>query len=81
MLHPFTFVPSVGSVRIVKVTPGDAEVLIGSGLQIAAEVARPSPKPLPATLFVRQGEKPESALAMLPDEDEPDATSPPSPRC
>jgi hypothetical protein len=68
VLHPFTFVPSVGSVKIVRVTPGDAEVLIGSGLQVSAEVATPSARPLPATLFVRQGEKPEQALAMLADE-------------
>ena len=68
ILHPFTFVPSVGSVKIVKVTPGDTEVLIGSSLQIAAEIDNPARKPLPATLFVRQADKPESALAMLADE-------------
>ena len=68
ILHPFTFVPSVGSVKIVKITPGDTEVLIGSSLQIAAEIDNPAHKPLPATLFVRQADKPESALAMLPDE-------------
>src|SRR5208337_1894936 len=68
ILHPFTFVPSLGSVKIVKITPGDTEVLIGSSLQIAAEIDNPARKPLPATLFVRQADKPESAQAMLPDE-------------
>ena len=68
ILHPFTFVPSVGSVKIVKITPGDTEVLIGSSLQIAAEIDNPARKPLPATLFVRQADRPESAQAMLPDE-------------
>ena len=68
VLHPFTFVPSVGSVKIVKVDPGDAEVLIGSGLQITAEIDNPAHKPLPATLYVRQAGKPESPLTMLADE-------------
>src|SRR5208337_2244673 len=61
ILHPFTFVPSLGSVKILKITPGDTEVLIGSSLQIAAEIDNPARKPLPATLFVRQADKPESA--------------------
>ena len=68
ILHPFTFVPSLGSVKIVKITPGDTEVLIGSSLQIAAEIDNPARKPLPATLFVRQADRPESAYPMLPDE-------------
>ena len=67
ILHPFTFVPSLGSVKIVKITPGDTEVLIGSSLQIAAEIDNPA-QPLAATLFVRQADKPEAAQAMLPDE-------------
>ena len=70
VLHPFSFVPSVGSVKIVKVTPGDAEVLIGSSLQISAEIDNPAHKTLPATLYVRQAGKPETALAMLARRDE-----------
>ncbi len=70
LLHPFAFVPSVGSVKIVQVNPGDAEVLIGSALQISVRVANPGAgtRALPATLFVRQADKPESALVMLPGE-------------
>ena len=68
ILHPFAFVPSVGSVKILKVTPGDTEVLIGSSLQVAAEIDNPAHKTLAATLFVRQAGKPEAAQAMLPDE-------------
>ncbi len=68
ILHPFAFVPSVGSVKILKITPGDTEVLIGSSLQIAAEIDNPAHNTLPASLFVRQAGKPESAQAMLPDE-------------
>ena len=43
LLHPFAFVPSVGSVKIVQVNPGDAEVLIGSALPISVRVANPAP--------------------------------------
>ena len=68
VLHPFAFVPSVGSVKILKITPGDTEVLLGSSLQVAAEIDNPVHKTLPATLFVRQADKPEAAEAMLPDE-------------
>ncbi len=68
LLHPFSFVPSVGSVKIVAVDPGDAEVRIGSSLQIAAQIENPSRKALAATLYVRQPDKTESAVAMLPDE-------------
>ena len=71
LLHPFTFVPSVGSVKIAEVSPGDGEVLIGSTLQISARIENPASKALPATLFVRQADndKPETAVAMLPGED------------
>ena len=68
ILHPFTFVPSLGSVKILKITPGDTEVLIGSSVQIAAEIENPARKLVPATLFVRQADKSELAQAMLPDE-------------
>ncbi|MGO9465274.1 MAG: hypothetical protein ACLQVF_14115 [Isosphaeraceae bacterium] len=68
LLHPLSYVPSVGSVKIVKVSPGDADVRIGSSLQIAAQIENPSGKALPATLYVRQADRTESAIAMLPDE-------------
>jgi hypothetical protein len=68
ILHPLQFVPSIGSVKILKVDPGDAEVLIGSSLQITAEIDNPGKKTHPATLFVSQAGKPESAVAMLPAE-------------
>ncbi|MHB1556141.1 MAG: hypothetical protein ACYC61_01545 [Isosphaeraceae bacterium] len=68
LLHPFTFVPSVGSIRIAEVLPGDGEVLIGSNLQISARIEGPAGKALPATLYLRQAGKPESSLAMLPGE-------------
>jgi len=68
LLHPFSFVPSVGSVKIVGVSPGDADVLVGSSLQVAAQIENPARKAMPATLYIRQADKTESAIAMLPDE-------------
>ena len=70
LLHPFSFVPSVGSVKIAGVSPGDAEVLIGSALQISVRISNPGRRPCPAraTLFVRQADKPEAAHVMLPGE-------------
>ncbi len=69
ILHPFAFIPSVGSVKIAEVSPGDSEVLIGSTLPISARIENPAAKALAATLFVRQADKPETAVAMLPGED------------
>jgi hypothetical protein len=68
LLHPWTFVPAVGSVKIVNVTPGDTEVLVGANLEIAAEIDNPAHKPYPATMYVRPVGEPETAQPMRPDE-------------
>ena len=68
VLHPFSFVPSVGSVKIIKVVPGDADLLIGSSLQISAEIDNPKHKAPSRHIYVREPGKPEAALAMLPDD-------------
>lgn len=68
LLSPWRFIPAVGSVKIVGVTPGDAEVLFGSGLEISAEIANPRKQPYAATLYVRpRAGGAESAVKMLPD--------------
>jgi hypothetical protein len=69
VLHPFRFVPSVGSVKVVEVLPGDAEVLMGSSLQVTAKVENPAHRLLPATLYLREPDKPETAVSMLPEAD------------
>ncbi len=64
LLSPWRFVPAVGSVKIVSVTPGDTNVLVGSSLEIAAEIENPAGKAWPASLFVTvEGEK-ETELPM-----------------
>lgn len=64
LMQPWEFVPSVGSVQIVSVTPGSTEVLLGSSLEIAAEVRNPQNKPLKATLFVMADQEQEVAMPM-----------------
>ena len=45
LLAPWEFVPSVGSVEIVSVTPGNTDVLVGESVEIAAEIKNPAGKP------------------------------------
>ncbi len=69
LAHPWAFIPTTGSVKILKVDPGDTEVLVGSGLEVSAQVDMPAHKNPTATLFVRPkgSSAPESAVRMLPD--------------
>jgi hypothetical protein len=53
LLHPWAFVPAVGSVTIRNVSPGDAEVKLGSGLDVTAEIAPGGKAVREASLFVR----------------------------
>ncbi|MFZ1935867.1 MAG: hypothetical protein WCB27_08635 [Thermoguttaceae bacterium] len=64
---PWKFVPSVGSVKIVRVTPGNAEVLVGETVEIVAEIENPAAKPHQAWLFVAGDAEPEAKLAMTAD--------------
>ncbi|MGQ9574067.1 MAG: hypothetical protein ACUVUC_01990 [Thermoguttaceae bacterium] len=68
LLKPWTFVPSVGSVQIVKVTPGDAEILLNSSLEVSAEINNPHGTPYQATLFVAEEDQRETALAMTAEQ-------------
>jgi len=69
LARPWAFIPTVGSVKIVRVAPGNTEVLMGSGLEITAQVESPAPKNERATLFVRPkgSNGSETAVRMLPD--------------
>jgi hypothetical protein len=68
LLHPWKFVPSVGSVHIVAVTPGDADVLLGSALEIAAEIDNPAHRRYRATLHLRLPGDKEQLVEMAADE-------------
>jgi len=68
LLTPWEFVPSVGSVQILSVTPGNAEVLVGESVEIAAKIENPKGRPHRALLFVTPENEPESQLPMAADE-------------
>jgi hypothetical protein len=69
LMQPWEFVPSIGRVKIVEVTPGDGEVLVGSSLEITAEIIdRREGEPFRATLFVTPEEEAEAALPMSAEE-------------
>jgi len=67
LLTPWRFVPSVGSVGEIKVTPGDVDVLIGASLEIAAKINNPDGAPHKALLFVAPAGEKEAARAMAAD--------------
>ncbi len=68
LLHPWKFVPSVGSVKILHVTPGDAEVLLGTDVAIAADIDDSAATSLRGTLHLRRPGEKETAVDMAPDE-------------
>ena len=52
--QPWKFVPSVGSVKITAVKPGDKEILLGTSLEITVETDEPiTDTPFTATLFIQ----------------------------
>ncbi len=69
LMSPWEFVPSVGSLKIVRVTPEDTDVLLGESLAITAEIIdRAKGEPYRATLFFAgQGQK-EQNVPMSPGE-------------
>ncbi len=69
LMQPWKFVPSVGSLKIVEVTPGDTEVLLGESLEIGAVIVdRSDGEPYPATLYVTFDDGQETDLPMTPGE-------------
>ena len=68
LLAPWEFVPSVGSVEILKVTPENAQVLVGESVEIAAEIKNPEGKLLRAALFVTPENETESQQPMTVDD-------------
>lgn len=67
LMQPWEFVPSVGSVQIVSVKPGNTEILVGSSLEIVAEIRNPQKKPLKGTLFVTPDHERESPMTLAAD--------------
>lgn len=68
LLKPWDFVPSTGSVKILSVAPGNTEVLVGSSLEIVAEIRNPDETAYRATLFVTPDGEADSAITMASNE-------------
>jgi len=69
LMTPWEFVPSVGKVEILRITPDkDIEVIVGSSLPISAEIRNPEGRPYPATLFVTTEGEEETSVPMTADE-------------
>lgn len=64
LLTPWEFVPSVGSVEIVRVAPGDARVLVGESVTVIAELRVPLAEQHRATLFYKPDGEAETTLSM-----------------
>ena len=68
LMKPWQFVPSVGSVEIVSVTPGDTDVLVGSTVEIVAEIKNPQAEAYKAMLFVTPENEEETGYPIAADE-------------
>jgi hypothetical protein len=68
LMTPWEFVPSVGKVAIVKVTPGNTEVLVGASLEVTAQIENPKTRAYKGLMYVTvEGEK-ETAMPLQVDE-------------
>ncbi len=71
LMSPWTFTPSVGSVKILRVTPGDTEVLVGANLEVTAEIENPTGEAYEGRLFFTpEGEKEQSVTMTIDEERE-----------
>ncbi|MFO0908009.1 MAG: hypothetical protein U0794_06570 [Isosphaeraceae bacterium] len=64
---PWSFVPIRGSLVITKVTPGDAEVLLGTSVDVAVEVDNQDRLPRAATLVIEPEKGQSTRVAMHGD--------------
>ena len=68
LMSPWKYVPVVGDVGKIEVMPGDAEVLLGSGLRISAKISNPESKPYEARLLITPEGEEETPLIMAAGE-------------
>ncbi len=67
LMKPWDFVPLVGAVGEIKVSPGDAETLVGTGLEITAQIENHASQTYKATLFTKPADEKESSVSMAAD--------------
>jgi hypothetical protein len=68
LLTPWTFVPAVGKVGLIEVTPKDAEILIGNSQDITAEVNNPESTVYNACIYIRPEGEVETSQPLIGDE-------------
>jgi len=68
LLKPWTFIPSVGRVQIVKVLPGDTQVLRDASLEISAQIKNPEGIAYEGALRVTEEGGQEKKTALAADE-------------
>jgi len=66
LMSPWQFVPSIGSVEIVEVKPGNTEVLVGANLEVTATIRNPKARPYRARLLMTPEGGEEKELSMGP---------------
>ncbi len=67
LMTPWQFTPSIGKVKILKVAPGNTEILVGTNLDVTAEIENPDGEPYDAKLFVTIEGETETAVTMAVD--------------
>ncbi|MBN2477248.1 MAG: hypothetical protein JXB62_21755 [Pirellulales bacterium] len=67
LITPWKFVPSVGRVEILEVTPGSTDVMVGGSLEIAAKIRNPQSRPCAGWLLITPEGEEETSLPMAAD--------------
>ncbi len=68
LFHPTRFVPTMGSVGILEVTPGDQDVLSGTALTVAAKVENPQHQTVEGNVVTMSPDGQEQRYALIPSE-------------
>ena len=68
LLTPWQFVPAVGKVKILGVSPGDTQVMAGTDLEVSAQIENPDGRAIPGRIFVAATGEKEVEAALAPDE-------------
>ena len=68
LFSPWEFVPAVGKVGAIEVSPKDVEILVGGSQEIVAEIKNPQAASYAACIYVQPEGETESAQPLMGDE-------------
>jgi hypothetical protein len=68
LFSPWEFVPAVGKVGAIEVSPKDVEILVGGSQEIVAEIKNPQAETYAACIYVQPEGETESAQPLMGDE-------------